>query len=122
MDSYQFTALKDMHNNKWTDELLGESFTFVYNRILTKREKIVLDLKIQLFEEGYTDKKANEQIARLTKLKIATILRLLYNIKSKYRHGMDIRVDNKLHPEIYRCKTRKVRKLNESIRKNGQGS
>lgn len=122
MDSYQFIALQQLHNSQWNSALLGDDFTFVYNWILTKRERIVLDLKVQFCEEGYTEKEANTEIARLLKLKIATIVRCIYSIKSKYRNMMDIRVDNKLHPEIHRQKLRKVRLMNESLRSSPKGN
>lgn len=118
MDTHQFLALKQLHSGQWVSSLLGDDFSFVYNWVLTKRERIILGLKVQLYEEAYTEKEANEEISRVLKLKPSTVTRLIYNIKSKYRNMMDIRVDNKLHPEIYRQKLRKARINNESSRKN----
>lgn len=110
MDIDTFEALQDLHNNKWTDLLLSNLFTSTILTVLTKKERVVLGQKVQLYEEGVPEDRANEIIARLLNTKVSSVTRLIYNIKSKYRHGMDVRVDNKLHPEIYRQKMRKVRK------------
>lgn len=106
MNNTMLTALVALYNNQWTEDLLGFEFVHV-RKSLAKREIIVLELKVQYYEDGYTESQANSEIATLLKIKPSTLSRLLYDIKHVYRHGLPRRVDNKLHPEIFRAKKRK---------------
>lgn len=109
MDCESFDGLYNLHNNRWTEVLVSEIFRRIYDKILAQKERIVLDLKVQLYSEGYGETNANKEICRLLQIKASTLSRLIYNIRMKYRQGIDIRVDNKLHPEIYRAKRRKYK-------------
>ena len=116
MEPDESKALIDLHHNRWTEILLSVIFVHVYEHILTKQERIITGLKIEYYEAGVTEREANINIAYLLNMKVSTVERILYNIKNKYRHLMDARVDNKLHPEIYRAKKRKVLKFNAASR------
>lgn len=109
-------ALVDLHHNRWTEILLSVIFVHIYEHILTKQERIITGLKIEYYEEGIPEGRANTEIAVLMKIRESTLGRILYNIKNKYRHLMDARVDNKLHPEIYRAKKRKAKIHNATSR------
>lgn len=114
MDAWAFATLQDLQDDKWRESLLASGFEDIIKE-LTKKERIIFGLKIQYFEDGWDEDKANEQIAVLVKLKPASIKRYAYRIKKIFRDGMDTRTDNQLRPDIYRQKVRKIRK-NEPFR------
>ena len=117
MNDYQFDALFSLHNDKWVEGLLSAEFLPVH-RCLSKRERVILDLKVQLYCEGWVEVQSNKEVARLLKLRVPTVVRALYDIRYKFRNEIGRRVDNQLHPEIYRRKARKARLRNESFRTN----
>lgn len=108
MDSLEFETIEGLHNDKWPEILL--TYFQPTQKILTKKERVILGLKVQFYEDGVSEETANKEIAKVLGLKITTIIRAIYDIKYKYRQGMDRRIDNKLHPEIYRRKMRKERR------------
>ena len=107
MDSFTFNALYMMHQNYWTDDLLGLSFKFIHDCVLNKAERLILGYKVEFYENGMTEDEANREIATILHVNLTRVTRALRDIKMKYRRGFDSRVDNKLHPEIYRMKKRK---------------
>lgn len=110
MEPDESKALIDLHHNRWTELLVSALFIYIHDYVLTKQERIVTGLKIEYYEDGVNEVKANQLIANLLHLKVGSIERLLYNIKNKYRHHMDTRVDNKQHPEIWRAIKRRNKK------------
>ena len=108
MDSDEYDILIAMHNNQWPDLILSTEYNSVLVNVLTAKERMVCELKVQLYEEEYPEKEANKYIAKLMKLTVSAVERYIYSIKSKYRHKMDTRVDNKLRPYwIYKNAIRK---------------
>lgn len=108
MNDFVFDALRGLYNGQWTEDLLSNEFGQTRG-VLAKRERIVLELKIQFYEEGLSAAVANAEIGKLLKIKPATLNRVLYDIKHVFRHGLPRRVDNKMHPEIHRAKRKKER-------------
>ena len=80
-----------LHRNMWCDELLGGDFKFVVDRILTPRERQLVEMKVQGLPE--------KEIMQLLCIKFITYGRIIYKIKRKFRHQMETRVDN-LRPEF----------------------
>lgn len=79
-----------LHNNFWSEELLGEYFSHTADYILTKKQKLILELKVQ----GTSDK----EICKLMRFKSSTLRRQITTIKSKFRNKMNLRVSD-LKPE-----------------------
>ena len=86
MTPEQFEILIRLNNNQWPSELINQDFRFIFDRILSPLERDILLAKI----EGTS----NEQIAFQRKCKINTIQRITYNIKYKYRNGINKRLDD----------------------------
>lgn len=120
MDITEFNILNNIHENRWPDEILGAEYYTVLMNVLTLHERVILELKVQLYEEGYSENAANARIAELLRIKLNSVTKHVYNIKSKYRHKMDTRVDNKIRPySIYINAIRKgKKKYGRSFRKN----
>lgn len=117
MDADEFDILYNLHHNRWNEELLGELFENTINRVLDKKERVILGLKVQLYEEGWSELTANKHIAKRLNIKLSTLKRCIYDIKFKMRNKMDRRVDNMLEPRFYYAKKRR-RLKNESSGKN----
>lgn len=96
-------VIRLLHKDIWSEELLGEEFLYIVERVLEPRERIVLENKV----EGYPD----EEICRLMRIKPSRLSRIESEIKSKFRNQIDLRVDNLNLKFIYSSK---------SSRRNGQ--
>lgn len=120
MDINEFNILNSIHDNKWPDEILGAEYLNVLTSVLTLHERVILELKVQLYGEGYSENAANIKISELLRIKLSSVTKHVYNIKSKYRHKIDTRVDNKIRPySIYINAIRKgKKKYGRSFRKN----
>lgn len=79
-------VIRLLHKDIWSEELLGEEFLFIVERILEPRERIVLENKV----EGYSD----QEICKLMRIKVSRLRRIETEIKSKFRNQLDLRVDN----------------------------
>ena len=86
MTPLQLEILVRLHNEQWTDELLGQDFKFIFDRILSPVERDITLLRI--------DKMSVEDIAVKRNCKIGTIRRITYNIKCKYRNAINQRLDD----------------------------
>lgn len=110
MEMDEFDALYELHNGRWSEVLLGEMFNQTVNRVLDKKERMILGLKVQLYEEGWPNDAANREISRLLNVKLSTVKRSIYDIKFKLRNKIDRRVDNMLEPRFYYAKKRRQSK------------
>jgi len=86
MTPEQFQTLIKLHNEQWIDELIRDDFKFIFDRILSPVERDITLAKI--------DGTSNQEIAQQRKSKISTIQRITYNIKCKYRNGINKRLDD----------------------------
>ncbi len=86
MTPLQFETLVKLHNDRWTDNLIGQEFGFVFDRILSPAERDVTSYKIQ----GLT----LEQICEKKNCKLQTVKRIIYNIQFKYRNFINKRCDD----------------------------
>ena len=70
--------------NEWPEEILGIEFINVVEKVLTKKERIILEMKV----EGYP----NKEICRLMK-KMSTdrLYKTISSIKDKLRNEMSTR-------------------------------
>jgi len=85
-------VLRLLHNDMWVDELLSKEFEFIIQALLSKKQRQILELKVQFqTNEGTL---SNEEIGRLLNIKPSTIRRQIIRIKSKFRNKMELRVDN----------------------------
>lgn len=87
-----------MHNDIWVEELLSNYFAFIVDNLLTKRQKQILELKVQYQDEDKTI--SDNEIATLFNVKVTTINRQIKIIKSKFRNKMELRVD----PQVVRAR------------------
>jgi DNA-binding CsgD family transcriptional regulator len=85
--------LQNLHRKPaiWDEELIGDLFSYVYTRVLTKTERIIVDNKIAGLVDG--------EIAVLLQSQVSTIKTHIYNIKRKYRNQTNKRVD---HYQVFR--------------------
>jgi len=93
--------LYDIHNGIWSEKLLEGPFEYVFNVVLTPTERHIVHGKISGFVDG--------ELAIKNKCSLGTVKRHIYNIRSKYRNQIDVRVDN--HPVLRKRKGFNVRKL-----------
>lgn len=79
-------VLHQLHNGVWMEELLSQYFAFIVDKILSKKQRQILELKV----EGYSD----EEVESLLNIKHQTLERQIKSIKLKLRNKMELRVDN----------------------------
>lgn len=85
--------LHQLHQGIWMEELLSQYFAFIVDKILSKKQRQILELKV----EGYSDK----EVGNLLGIKTQTLDRQIKSIKLKLRNRMELRVDN-LKPDWMR--------------------
>jgi len=78
------------NNTRWTSKLLEEPFSYVFECLLTRKERAIVMLKIDGVCDG--------EIAIFWGKELSTIKRHVYNIRKKYRLQEPCRVDN--HPIV----------------------
>jgi len=75
-----------VHQDVWPEDLLGDEFIRVVERVLSKTERQILEHKV----EGHPD----SFIAKLFNMKEDTLERAIRVIKEKLRVGDRVRVDD----------------------------
>lgn len=94
----ELKAIYLLHKNIWTIELFNHgNLSFFYHKVLSPRERQVVDLKI----DGLKD----IEIASMLKVSPATVKRYIYNVRYIYRNKCRDRVYTKwgkLLPKIKR--------------------
>ncbi len=78
-------------HDEWDTELEGGLFRYVFDRVLTPTERIIVGEKVKGLIDG--------EIAVLLGSNPTTIKRHVRNIKKKYRNQMNTRVD---HYQVFR--------------------
>ena len=86
--------LYQLHNDRYPEELLGETFDFITQHVLTTRERLVLSFKVQ-----HT---SDKRICQLLCIQPASLRQMVYNIRAKFRHGMATRVDDTVRREKFK--------------------
>jgi len=81
-----FKALVDLHHGIWTADLIGQDFIWLFQNVLSPRERSVTELKIQGLN--------NAEISKQLGIKETTVKRVTYDIQYKYRNGMENRVSD----------------------------
>lgn len=94
-------VLYQLHNGVWMEELLSQHFAFIVDKILSRKQRQILELKV----EGYDDKQVSEFLG----IKPQTLERQTKSIKLKLRNRMELRVDN-LKPDWMRRYGKKTKK------------
>ena len=81
-------TLIELHNDIYTDMLIGDDFNYIVWRVLTHKQRQVLFFKV--------DGLSNKQIGRRMGITELSIKRRIVEIKKLYRNGMNDRVDDKV--------------------------
>lgn len=79
MTQEQYETLKQLHDDVWTEDLLGGDFQYIFDRILNQAEREITIMRI----DGWTVYK----IAQYWKVRQKTIKRMVEEIEFKYRTG-----------------------------------
>lgn len=82
------------HDRPWPEELLGEDFFYVVERVLSKKERQILEHKVQ----GYS----NKEIADIFGITGRTLSVWIQKIKKKLSIEVDPEVDDHVRRKIYR--------------------
>lgn len=98
MEFDELALLHEIHNDRWPDEVLGDLFSNLLNKIMMKYERQIVEMKVQFYEEGLDEKEANTKICKLLNIRPSTLDRYLRDIKYKFRNKMDLRVHKLLNP------------------------
>jgi hypothetical protein len=81
VDEYEILRLL-LEEDTWSDELLGNDFEFLVEKVLGRTERIVLEMKVEGYREG--------EIIRLTKQTRFALEKMIQRIKSKLVNGMGV--------------------------------
>lgn len=76
----------NVHRDIWPDELLGEQYSKLIEKIMSKTERQIIEHKV----EGYDD----AHISKVFKMTRDSLEARLREIRSKLRNGVDCRVDD----------------------------
>ena len=91
-----------LHNDIWDEVLLSNYFAFIVDKLLTVKEKQILELKVQGVD--------NPEIGLVLQISEDTVRRHTVTIKSKFRNKMNLRVDNVVEYKKYKAKIQKKKK------------
>lgn len=85
----EMKALYLLHQDEWTEDLVGQEFSYVFSRVLTKRERQVTEMKVQGMN--------NDTICKLLGVRLKTLREYISVIKKKYRIQTDEKYYNDPH-------------------------
>ena len=104
-------TLIEIHNDVYTDALIGDDFNYIVWKVLTNKQRQVLFFKI--------DGLSNKQIGRKMGISELSIKRRIVEIKKLYRNGINDRVDDKVRYWKYLEKNGRLPNTIKGLRKMG---
>ena len=81
-------TLIKLHNDEYSDDLVGDDFNYIVWRVLTDKQRQILFFKV----DGLT----NKQVSLQLDISERSLKRRILEIKAVYRNGMTTRVDDKV--------------------------